>query len=75
MWLLVIREVEKTPLGSMEASVRIVIDIRGALLVHHSNIPVITRKSEIVKLVVTLELKIKFHRSGKDSSLGCAYNL
>ena len=41
MWLLVIREVEKTPLGSMEASVRIVIDSRGALLVHHSNIPVI----------------------------------
>ena len=34
VWLFVIREVEKTPLGSMEASVTLVIDIRGALQVH-----------------------------------------
>ena len=39
MWLLVIREVEKTPLGSMEAFVTLVIDIRGTLLVHNSHMP------------------------------------
>ena len=62
MWLLVIREVEKTPLGSMEASVRIVIDIRGALLVHkyHMMWCYVTHQSEKVQLEVTLELKIKF---------------
>ena len=39
MWLLVIREVEKTPLGSMEAFVTLVIDVRGTLLVHNSHMP------------------------------------
>ena len=34
-----IREVEKTPLGSMEAFVTLVIDVRGTLLVHKSHMP------------------------------------
>jgi hypothetical protein len=61
VWLLVIREVEKTPLGSMEAFVTLVIDVRGTLLVHNSYMPGLLslRQSSIVKLVLTLELMIR----------------